>query len=499
MRAESLRSRLTVWLLAGMGLLLAAGGLLLNHLLSAQLLREYDAALTARARSLATLAEQQGSRVWLEFSGELLPEFGRKENPDYFELWLRDGPVLERSPSLGSRDLPRSGAPLDSLLFRDLTLSDGRHGRQVEITFRPRSEDLELAEERGETVSGSKAGNLAATVVVAHSREELDALLASLRVALTLVILGLLGGAALLVKAVVGFSLAPLDNLAHQLETMDADSLGRPTPDPTEAPAELRPVIHHLNGLLARLDESFARERSFSANLAHELRTPLAELRTVTDVALKWPEDTGSHLQALTEVQGIGLQMERVVVNLLALARFDGRQHTVWPSEVPLGELAAGCWSAVASEAREKGMTLRLEIPEGLAAVTDREKLALLLSNLFSNAVAHGSPGGTVSCSGALDGERFVLRVGNPTDSLAPEDLPRIFDRFWRKDPARSGGRHAGLGLSLVSALCDLLGLGKEARLEGGRFEITLRGRGVAPTDSRRSEGVFTVGSSRRV
>jgi two-component system sensor histidine kinase QseC len=239
-------------------------------------------------------------------------------------------------------------------------------------------------------------------------------------------------------------------------------------------------VIHHLNGLLARLDESFARERSFSANLAHELRTPLSELRAVTDVALKWPEDTASHLEAIAEVRGIGLQMERVVVNLLALARFDGRQHTVWPSEVSLGALAASCWNAVASEAGDKGIGLQLDIPEGLAVVTDREKLALILSNLFSNAVAHGSPGGVVTCSGSMDGESFVLRVGNPAGSLTPEDLPRIFDRFWRKDPARSGGRHAGLGLALVSALCGLLGFEKEARLAGGWLEITLRGRAAA-------------------
>lgn len=502
---RSLRGRLTAGLLAGLGLLLAAGGLLLNRFLGAQLLHNYDSALTARVRSLATLAEQEDGRVWLEFSDEVMPEFDRKTDPDYFQLWLRDGPVIERSRSLGIRNLPRSGAPLDQTRLRDLTLPDGRHGRLAEVTFRPRSETLELAEERGETISGSNAGNLAATVAVAQSREELDALLASLRVALTLVVLGLLGGAALLVKAVVGFALAPLDSLARQLEVMDADSLGSQAPDAAGAPAELRPVIHHLNGLLARLDESFARERSFSANLAHELRTPLSELRAVTDVALKWPEDTGSHLEAITEVRGIGLQMERVVVNLLALARFDGRQHTVWPSEVSLGELAASCWSAVASEAGEKGMTLRLEIPDGLAVVTDREKLGLILANLFSNAVAHGSPGnagGGVTCSGSRDGESFVLRIGNPAGSLTPEDLPRIFDRFWRKDPARSGGRHAGLGLSLVSALCDLLGFEKEARLAGGWFEITLRGRAAAAEpDGGGSDlvgSVFTVSSSGR-
>jgi signal transduction histidine kinase len=169
--------------------------------------------------------------------------------------------------------------------------------------------------------------------------------------------------------------------------------------------------------------------------------------------------------------------MERVVVNLLALARCDGRQHTVSSSEVCLRELAASCWEAFAPEAEDKGMTLAMEVPETLNVVTDGEKLGLILANLFSNAVAHGRPGSVVTCSAASTGTEFTLRVGNFTDALTAADLPLLFVRFWRKDPARSGGRHAGLGLALVSSLCELLALAPETRLDGGWFEILLRGR----------------------
>src|SRR5262249_31408472 len=153
-----------------------------------------------------------------------------------------------------------------------------------------------------------------------------------------------------------------------------------------------------LNGLLARLCESFARERAFSANLAHELRTPLAELRAITEVALKWPEDPAASTASLEEIRTIGLQMETLVTNLLALARCDARQSTVHASAVPLRELAANVWHAFASQAREKGMDFGLDVPEDLLVVTDREKLGLILSNLFANAVAYGSPGSAVRC-----------------------------------------------------------------------------------------------------
>ena len=136
--------------------------------------------------------------------------------------------------------------------------------------------------------------------------------------------------------------------------------------------------------------------------------------------------------------------------------------------------------STDAADAEAQGIAFTPRIPDRLTLTTDREKLALVLSNLFANAVSHGTPGGTVLCSAAISenehGE-IALLVANPTADLTAADLPRIFDRFWRKDTARSDGRHAGLGLSLVSALCDLLGFQREARLRDGCFEITLQGR----------------------
>lgn len=469
---RSLRGRLTLWLLVGMGLLLAAGGLVLNRVISSRLRREYDEALIDRAESLETMTEQQAGRILLESADVGMPEFDAKDNPDYFQIWLGDGSAALRSRSLGSRDLPRSSGLVDRPRLSDLTLPDGRHGREVEISFRPRTEQEDGPGSQSE--QGPAAGDLTVTLAVAHGREELDAFLTSVHVTLALVVLGLLGGTALLVKAVVGAGLAPLDSLAHHLEGMDADSLGK-TLAVADAPAELVPVIRHLEGLLARLHESFARERAFSANLAHELRTPLAELRAVADVALKWPEDSSSWLTSCEEIRAIGLQMETVVVNLLALARCEAGQHPVQTSKVSLCELAASCWSPFSPEAEDRGLSFQLDVPAALTLVTDREKLGLILSNLFSNAVAYGSPACPVTCSAAVNGAGFALTVRNCTEVLTPDDLPRLFDRFWRKDPARSGG-HTGLGLALVAALCETLELQKEARLDGGVFEIILQG-----------------------
>lgn len=468
---RSLRGRLIVWLLAGTGLLVTTAGIFLDRTMSSRLRQDFDAGLVAEARSVMAVTEQQNGRVALELTPGLLPQLEARQEPDYFQVWLPGGRVLARSPSLGGRDLPRSASPSSRFQFADLTLPDGRRGRRVEITFLPL---VEPDDERRAGPSAGAAGSTA-TLVVATGSGSLDAFLASLHRTLALFILGLLLGSAVLVRAVTAYALRPLNDLARRLEALDAGSL-RNAVVIDGAPAELAPTIEHLNGLLARLARSFERERMFSANLAHELRTPLAELRAVTDVALKWPDDSASLLGALGEARSAGLQMEKIVVNLLALARYDGGQHILHRSPVPLRETVESCWRAAAAEAEGRGLTAALEIPEGLVLVTDREKLELILSNLLANAVAYGSPGGRITCAATASEGRLTLSVANPTTDLVPDELPRIFDRFWRRDAARSDGRHVGLGLSLVAALCELLGLSKEARLRDGVFEIVLSG-----------------------
>jgi two-component system sensor histidine kinase QseC len=469
---RSVRGRLIVWLLAGTGVLLGGAFLTLDQLIGARLHRDFDADLIAEARSVMAVTEEHQGRVVVEWSAGLLPAFeAASRRADYFEVWV-PGRVLARSPSLGRGDLPRFAAASKRFRFASLRLPDGRPGRRVEVTFRPLVESDAVPPEQA----------LAATLGVARGSEDLDAFLRSLHLILALFGLGLLLASAALVKTVATLALRPLDELAGRLATLDAGSLQEPVVI-DRAPSELAPTLARLNDLLARLAASFERERTFSANAAHELRTPLAELRTVTEVALKWPDDPATLLGALGEVRGIGLQMERVVGNLLALARYDAGTYTVGRAErreVPLRAVVQGCWSAVAEEAAGRGLTLDLEIPEELRLATDPEKLELLLANLVGNAASYAAPGSVVTCSASAadgsgdPGSRCALTLANRTTELTPDDRPHLFDRYWRKDAARSDGRHAGLGLSLVAALCDLLGIEREVELCGDLFSIRL-------------------------
>src|SRR5204862_2198529 len=121
----SLRGRLTAGLLLGTGLLLAAVGVVLYRSLAAELRSRLDGELLGRARSLVSLTEDEGGKVWLELTDQVMPEFAPQHQPDYFELWLAGGPVVTRAASLAGHDLPRLAIPAPGPLLRDLTLPDG--------------------------------------------------------------------------------------------------------------------------------------------------------------------------------------------------------------------------------------------------------------------------------------------------------------------------------------------------------------------------------------
>ena len=238
-------------------------------------------------------------------------------------------------------------------------------------------------------------------------------------------------------------------------------------------PAELLPIGQRLNDLLARLDASFARERRFSADVAHELRTPIAELRALAEVALKWPDDLAAARSALQDALAVALQMESIATGLLALARCEGGLLPVRPEAVPLDSLVDEIWQPLADQARVKKLSVRRGVPDGASWHTDPIALRVIVSNLLTNAVEYTPSAGEVRLrfEGSTGSERLL--ISNTTDHLRSEDLPYLFDRFWRKDASRTSSVHCGLGLALAKAYAESLGLSLRAGM-AGPSELTL-------------------------
>lgn len=461
---KSIRQQLTRKLLLGFALLLGLGGLGIYFATRAALLREFDDALRSKAQAITTLTRDNGGEIEVDFSDRFMRGFDEDVATDFFQMWDTNGSIVERSESLEGSSLPRRFGTFKEPAFWDLKLPSGFAGRAVGFTFAP-----QVGEDEDEKSSTSTV-----VLVVASDRRELDRMLAALALALGASGLFLLAMTALTVPPVLRRELAPLDQLAEQASRITADSLA--TRFPTDAlPGELTPISGRLNDLLARLEESFERERRFSADLAHELRTPIAELRSLAELALKWPDARDA--RADRETLAIAVQMEGIVTRLLAMLRSERGQLSVTPERIRLAPLLESIWWPFSEKAAERKLEISRDVPDGAEIESDPVLLRSILTNLFDNAVEYTPSGGKIQVRGGVRDGRFTLQVANDAGQVAPADVPKLFGRFWRKDPARSGNERSGLGLPLSRAFAQALGCDLSAALDDeSRLTLTLSG-----------------------
>ena len=309
---RTIRQQLTRKLLLGFALVLGLGGFGVYLCTRAALLDQFDQILRAKANTIASATEQHGSRINVELAEQFLSEYDEGIAVHFFQLRRADGATLRRSKSLGQADLPTLEGHSKRPLFWNLKLPTGHAGRAMSFTFRPQLARQSSSVEPAEL-----------TLVVASAREELDETLAVLAAVLAGCGILLLGATAWIVPRLLRRELTPLNQLADQTGRIHASSLSIRFPTDS-VPRELQPISQRLNDLLSRLEQSFERERRFSADLAHELRTPIAELRALADLALKWPESRPAEMDR--DTLAIALQMEGIVTRLLALLRSERGQ-----------------------------------------------------------------------------------------------------------------------------------------------------------------------------
>jgi two-component system, OmpR family, heavy metal sensor histidine kinase CusS len=462
---KSIRQQLTLTLMLGFTLLLGAGGLAIYFFTRAELLREFDAGLRTKALTLVALTEQHQDGLHIELPENLSHDFNNDAATEFFQLWRADGTTCKRSESLKGADLPRRFGPRDKPAYWNLNLPRDSDGRAIGLKFSPRADDDDAASKHVTTRE--------AILVVAADRRSLDQTLGTL--ATVLAATGLL--ILLVTVPVVRFSLrrghAPLEQLARQAAGITADSLQTRFPV-NRMPAELLPITTRLNDLLNRLEASFERERRFSADLAHELRTPLAELRSHAEVEMKWSE--GGESEQHRETLEIALQMEAMVTRLLELSRCEQGKLPIEFNPVLIAPLVEEVWRSQAVKAGQKQLAVNFNIPAGAVIETDRTLFRSILTNLFSNAVDYSPQGGRVEIGWRTEANE--LTVSNTVHDLSADDLPHLFERLWRKDKSRTGSEHYGLGLSVSRAFAQLLGLNLEARFSD-QTTLTLALRAV--------------------
>ncbi|MHB1143362.1 MAG: ATP-binding protein [Thiobacillus sp.] len=280
---------------------------------------------------------------------------------------------------------------------------------------------------------------------------------------------------ALAVWWVVSRALRPVDAVARQVGALDAQALA-PLDEAAPLPDEIVPLRTALNALIRRVTEAFDNERRFTADAAHELRTPLAALKVQAQVALRAPADD-SRQHALTQVIAGVDRMTHLVEQLLTLARVDPARQDIAPQPLDPAAIVADVCAELQPQAQRQGQTLAVDVAPGCMIAVTAAWLHIALRNLIDNALRYAGEGARIEVRLARTHSGCTLSVADNGPGVAPDLRSQLSARFVRGE---TEGEGCGLGLSIAARIAALshaqLELGDGLpRAEGGHgFSATL-------------------------
>ena len=310
---------------------------------------------------------------------------------------------------------------------------------------------------------------VAAATDIGHHQAYMQSFLQTLWVfvACAAVLIGMLGWVA------VRRGLAPLRTMREQAQVVNAQQLSHRLAVQS-VPQELAELAESLNDMLARLEVAFARLSDFSSDIAHELRTPVSNLMTQTQVALSRPRNATEYREILESNAEELEHMARMISDMLLLARAEHGLVTSSGASFTLASEICALFDYYDAVAEEKGLQLVLTGDATVAA--DRLMLRRALANLLSNAIRHATPHTKLQVDISTYEDVVSIGLENSGDVIPPEFLERIFDRFFRVDAARQRSEGTGLGLAIAKSIVLAHGgrISASSAQARTRFTVTL-------------------------
>jgi two-component system, OmpR family, sensor kinase len=464
---DSVRVRLTFWYTTVLALVLILLAVVTYFIYSRNSRQRTDSDLVELSDAFVTtlqaeLKDQQGPDGLKTAGSEAI-----------FEHRFRDHIFILRDasgkPVVSSWDLP-AAVPVDKFTL-DQALRESSSPRSAQASSRPDSVFITLRGGRNGYRGFSRKislDNQLCTVMALqslHSREEmLEDIRATFAWAIPIALLLASAGGYFLARK----SLAPVVAMSSQGGRIGATNLHERLAVQNERD-ELGQLAQSFNRLLDRLSESFERQRRFMADASHELRTPVAILRGEAEVALsQQARSLEEYRESLSVLHQEAERLTHIVEDLFTLTRADAGQYPLQPQDFYLDELIGECMHAARTLASAKKISLNFEPSPEAPIRADESLLRRMILNLLDNAIKYTPDGGRVNVACRRTGEEYALSITDSGTGIPTEMQPRIFERFFRADQARSrsegNGVGAGLGLSISRWIA-------EAHL--GRLELT--------------------------
>jgi heavy metal sensor kinase len=254
---------------------------------------------------------------------------------------------------------------------------------------------------------------------------------------------------------IVSRSLRPVVDISAAAVKISAGDLSQRI-NVAEAESELGQLAAVLNSTFARLESAFAQQKQFASDAAHELRTPVAVILTQTQTALNRERDAASYKETVEACQRAAQRMRKLIKSLLELARLDAGQEILKRMSFDFSKTISDCVELIRPLADGRGVKIFTEL-EPLEISGDSERLAQVVTNLLTNAIQYNRDGGEARVKLESQNGMAVLTVTDTGGGIPPEDLPHIFERFYRADKSRSTGGN-GLGLAISKAVVEAHG-----------------------------------------
>jgi len=430
MRHASIRFKLTLWYGAVLSAILIAFSASVYLLMRHHLLALTDAGL---AEELTELADEVAHAT---SPATLGPRYSQHEGYE-LQISTPGGRILFRGERLGAARLPIA------------SMADDRGGARCETFSLPPLGRLRLASRRIDARSGPLI--LQAATSLGPFDEASRDLLAVLLITGAAAVSASLGVGYLLARK----ALAPVDRMVAEAAEITATRLDRRLEVP-RAGDELARLARTLNGMIERLERSFTRVRRFTADAAHELRTPLAVIRTSAEVALREPRAPERDRRVFEDLIEESDRLGRIVAQLLDLCREDHGGASAGHQPIRLDDLAHEVVDLMQVAADELGVRLAVDGFPPCRVRGDADRLRQLLINLLDNALKYTPAGGAVTVHGEFTGGCVHVDVIDTGSGISSEHLPHVFERFYRADASRSRETEGtGLGLSICRSIAE--------------------------------------------
>ena len=410
---------------------------------------EFNRATDNKINLLTTLVDEDSEGVEFDFAGEFMPEFEGAGDLEYYQLW-RNKKIFERSETLGlfsTTSFNYEELKIGKKISKDIILPDGRDGQIIYYKFLPQidSDDRVDFQAYLEKTTTNQEPMLIAYAV---STEKLNFLMWLIDISFLIAAFAVAFIVRTLVKTTVNAGLQPLEEFSRNIKKI---RLAEKTADVelTHKVEELVPIQNSINTFITENRKLYLKEKRLTSDIAHELKTPIAELINLAEVTLRFPNDKELTATFTPNVLEISQRLEKIVANILLFHRYSNdnfEQNDVFDVLQVLNRLVVHC------------PRVKLVCEPETLVTSNLFAFETIMQNLLKNAHTHSPVGSNIKVECVAENSLYISVTNLCSEILSKDDLNFIFEPLWQKDNSRTSTHNFGLGLSIVSTFINALG-----------------------------------------